>query len=212
MRKTLQIKDISNHRFGKLQVLALHPTSSSNGHAMWDCVCDCGKHCTVNGCSLRKGATISCGCSQLICGSQNKSFRGFGEISLTRYNSIKYAAKTRWGKKRDIEFNVSIEYLWELFLKQSRKCTLTGLELKFPSKSESTDGTASLDRIDSTKGYIKGNVQWIHKDVNIMKQFYSQERFIDMCRLITAHTKNVTFSPSLESLQPEEQTAQVVHP
>jgi hypothetical protein len=42
--------------------------------------------------------------------------------------------------------------------------------------------TASLDRIDSSKGYIIGNVQWAHKMVNRMKNDMPQEEFIEFCR------------------------------
>ena len=44
--------------------------------------------------------------------------------------------------------------------------------------------TASLDRIDSSKGYVEGNVQWVHKMINMSKQQYSQEEFIDMCKAV----------------------------
>jgi hypothetical protein len=46
------------------------------------------------------------------------------------------------------------------------------------------DFSASLDRIDSSKGYVKGNVQWTHKTVNIMKQAMSDEELIDWCKVI----------------------------
>mgnify|MGYP007044016634 CR=1 FL=1 len=45
--------------------------------------------------------------------------------------------------------------------------------------------TASLDRIDSSKGYIEGNVQWVHKDINWMKQDFNEEYFIFLCSEIT---------------------------
>lgn len=41
--------------------------------------------------------------------------------------------------------------------------------------------TASLDRIDSSKGYIEGNVQWLHKDINRLKINYSDEDLIQIC-------------------------------
>lgn len=44
--------------------------------------------------------------------------------------------------------------------------------------------TASLDRIDSSKGYIPGNVQWVHKDVNKMKLALSEKRLLELCTLI----------------------------
>lgn len=47
--------------------------------------------------------------------------------------------------------------------------------------------TASLDRIDSDQGYILGNIQWVHKIVNIMKQDTVQSEFIGWCRAVVAH-------------------------
>ena len=45
-------------------------------------------------------------------------------------------------------------------------------------------GTASLDRIDSSKGYVKGNVQWVHKDINKMKTDFEQSIFIKLCKSV----------------------------
>jgi len=60
------------------------------------------------------------------------------------------------------------------------------------SKSQSKQKlrTASLDRIDSTKNYTIDNIQWVHKDVNKMKMDFSQEYFIEMCRLVTLTCKD----------------------
>ena len=47
-----------------------------------------------------------------------------------------------------------------------------------------SDTTASLDRIDNSKGYLKGNVQWVHKDVNMAKGTMKNDSFIAMCKTI----------------------------
>lgn len=57
-----------------------------------------------------------------------------------------------------------------------KKCALTGREIGFDAPQ-----TASLDRIDSTKGYLSGNVQWVHVSVNRMKNSFSQNEFIATC-------------------------------
>lgn len=41
--------------------------------------------------------------------------------------------------------------------------------------------TASIDRIDSSKGYIKGNIQIVHKTLNKMKLNMRDEEFIAIC-------------------------------
>jgi hypothetical protein len=43
---------------------------------------------------------------------------------------------------------------------------------------------ASLDRIDSKKGYVEGNVHWVHKDVNMMKRNFTEEYFINLCETV----------------------------
>lgn len=90
-------------------------------------------------------------------------------------------------KKRGVVFSISMEYAWSLYEKQNKKCVLSGLSLVFAKtkKGHSTGETsASLDRIDSKEGYVEGNVQWLHKWVNLMKSDFSQEEFIQYCKLI----------------------------
>jgi len=72
-----------------------------------------------------------------------------------------------------------------LFQKQNGKCALSGVEISLLKKSGVS--TASLDRVDSSKGYIKGNVQWVHKDVNFMKYNFDESYFLDMCKKVVVN-------------------------
>lgn len=100
-------------------------------------------------------------------------WNGFGEISGEYWCRVKESAR-----KRDIKFNISIEYIWALYLNQGGICALSGLPIDFKTKS------ASLDRIDSSKEYSENNIQWLHKDVNNMKNDFNQDYFISLCQLI----------------------------
>lgn len=53
--------DLAGRRFGRL---VAHAPEYPNGQRAlhWRCVCDCGRQTVVNGASLRRGATSSCGC------------------------------------------------------------------------------------------------------------------------------------------------------
>ena len=105
-----------------------------------------------------------------------------GEITGTKWNIIKFSAK-----RREIEFNITPEYAWEIYQRQNGKCALSGITLIFAkNKKEVIAGieNASLDRIDSTKGYIEGNIQWLDKNVNYMKYNLSQQDFINICKLV----------------------------
>lgn len=85
-----------------------------------------------------------------------------------------------WSKARCVktgkEFNIDVEYIKKLYVKQKGLCNLSKLELN--------EYNMSLDRIDSSKGYIKGNIQWLDFDVNRMKTNLKQNYFIKICNLI----------------------------
>ena len=49
--------------------------------------------------------------------------------------------------------------------------------------------TASLDRIDSHKGYVVGNTQWVHTMVNMCKNKYAHAKFVEMCQAVADKAK-----------------------
>lgn len=130
-----------------------------------------------------------------ISGFNNKNWLGHGEISGAFFYNIKSNAN-----KRNLDFDITIEYIWELFLKQEKKCALSGINLEFCKKNISkSDTTASLDRINSQKGYLIDNVQWIHKEINKMKTNLDENKFIYWCNLITKYKGNLIDTNALFS-------------
>lgn len=171
--------------YGKLTVIAEH-SKTRNGHYKYVCLCECGNTTNILLTHLRQGNTTSCGCD-IPAGSSHHQWTGVGEISGNFWGSICRGANGTKGRK-PIELSITIEEAWALFLKQDRKCALSGIELFF-GKRNIDNTTASLDRIDSSKGYTIDNVQWVHKDVNYMKRIYSNEYFINFCKLIANNKK-----------------------
>jgi len=106
-----------------------------------------------------------------------------GDLTHRKWGNILVKAK-----ERNLEVCLTMEEVWDLFLAQQGRCALTGIPLKMdPENKRSTRGdTASLDQIDSTKGYIPGNVQWVHMGVNLMKNKFQQDYFVDMCRKVVS--------------------------
>lgn len=89
------------------------------------------------------------------------------------------------GRGRSVEINHS--YLANLLKNQDNKCALTGIYIKCgktQKEHQKLFNSASLDRIDSNKGYIEGNLQFVLGKINMMKNTYSQEEFIEMCRSV----------------------------
>ena len=64
-------------------------------------------------------------------------------------------------------------------------CAISGIPITYKKMCRQTDCTASLDRIDSSKGYVKGNTQWVHKDINRMRMQMSMDKFISVCKQIS---------------------------
>ena len=173
--------DLKNKKFGKLLVKEF--AGHKSNLRQWLCVCDCGNQKIVRGSHLTKGFTKSCGCEAHPSKSNHKSWRGYEEIPLDFFTTTKRNAELR-----NIEFNITIEYLWELFLLQDRKCALSGRELKFGRISKDRKGkNVSVDRIDSTKGYVYGNIQWIDKQINIMKNKLDENEFLSLCNEIVKY-------------------------
>lgn len=154
---------------------------NQSGDQYWDAQCKCGYISKIRVYPLLNGVTKSCRhCRpQSNSGQLSPWWKGTCEFSIDYFHSIKTVAK-----RRKIEFNITPEYMQELFDKQKRKCAYSNLELTFSKFSGDSSKTASLDRIDSTKGYIKGNLQWVHKEINMMKMDKSHDRFIELCKLV----------------------------
>lgn len=177
-------RDLTNKKFGRLTALFVH-SKSRNGHIRWHCVCDCGAEKNVLSTHLLSKKTISCG-QHVARNKDRKDWKGFEEISGILWNQIKRGADGSKGRRK-IAFSITIKDVWTQFIKQNRKCALTGIKLFFPEKWDTT-GTASLDRIDSSKGYTKNNIQWVHKDINRMKNSFNQDYFIEMCKNVAYNT------------------------
>lgn len=170
--------------FGHLTFLSREPSKKFvkwySSQCRWKCAC--GNEVSFSPFTVVSGRTKSCGCQRWNLGKSNNNWRGCEEIPGQDWSTI-----LRGAKKRKLEVTVTIQDIWELFLKQNRKCALTGEPLNFDSSWRKNDGNASLDRINSSKGYITGNIQWVNKKINMMKNCYSQDEFISMCKKVVMH-------------------------
>jgi len=182
--------DLTGKRFNYLVVDKMAVTSKSTDKS-WRaiCRCDCGRIADVNTNYLMRGLRKTCGNKECQyhrqdynnAGKNNVCFAGYEGIHGSKWSGIRAAAK-----RRGLAFEVTIKEAWELFERQNRKCALTDLDIGF-GKTYTEGNTASLDRIDSSKGYILGNIQWVHKDVNKMKMDISMPRFLELCRLVVTN-------------------------
>ncbi|NBP57501.1 hypothetical protein EBU71_13395 [bacterium] len=84
---------------------------------------------------------------------------------------------------RGISWSVD-EYKLIKDLLNDPKCALTGWTL---TEETGFQDTWSLDRIDSSRGYMDSNVQIVASSINTAKGELSQEDFIEMCKDVVLH-------------------------
>jgi hypothetical protein len=154
-----------------------------NGLAEVECVCANVRLLNLHYAATSGRRCAECGNKQ--CGSANGFFKGYEGLYGNWISSLNKRNKILGFEPCDFD----MKYLWELYLHQNKKCALTGLPIEMKVKdSTAYDGfrrIASLDRKDSKQGYKIGNVQWVHKDINIMKNKYDLEYFKYMCELVS---------------------------
>lgn len=178
------IREVAGKQIGSFTVLSMSKRRQ-HGRIMWICQCICGKTCEVAASNLHSGHIKSCGCLKGVLQRKQSELAGksYKEITGNYWGHIQASAALR-----SLEFKVTPKEAWELWERQQGKCALSGQTLTFQGNKRKTQaGTASLDRIDSSKGYLHGNIQWVHKRINVMKSNLSDQDFILLCKLVANH-------------------------
>jgi len=100
--------------------------------------------------------------------------RGYAKNRTVGDKTRIYRRVIKNARNRGLEFNLTEEQMWDTY---TAKCALSGVDLTTTYKG----GTASLDRIDSSVGYVVGNIQWVAGKVNLAKRNLTDDEFIYIC-------------------------------
>lgn len=113
------------------------------------------------------------------CVQQSKAFQKNQHVGGMHrlFNKFKKSAKNR-----NIDWSLTFD---EFCSGYTGYCALTNwnLSLKY------SNTTASLDRINSSVGYTPENIQWVHSMINMCKNKYTQDKFIEMCKAVADREK-----------------------
>jgi len=156
----------------------------------WLCECDCGNKKLIGEKHLLSGGTKSCGCLQY----ESKTKIHFSKRNAELEKFLPYLSATKWRHK---PADVSLEDLKNVWDSQNGLCPFTGVVLKLIKgkdnyKTLENRGIyiASLDRIDSNIGYVKGNIQFVSMMINYAKHKFSDNDVIEFCKIICNHWKH----------------------
>lgn len=109
------------------------------------------------------------------------------------YTPYRYTFRTI--KARYKEVDITIDDLIEVWKNQNGKCPYTGYDLILPEngnlKKIDIFHRASLDRIDSSKGYVKGNIQFVSTPINYLKSDKTDEEVRKFLKDISEYTMSL---------------------
>jgi hypothetical protein len=170
--------DLTNKQFGRLTVLRKLPLRSW-GSIVWECQCRCGKTVSVNGASLRKKVTHSCGCLM--------------REQCSILNSRPDAARNKvWGsyisraRTLRLHFSLSKRRFTKLILGDCHYCgqSPSRRSVSFSGHSILYNG---IDRINPKFGYTRYNSVSCCTTCNMMKKAMTLEAFISHMKRIASH-------------------------
>jgi hypothetical protein len=152
--------DLAGKTFGRLTVL--HKTDERrHGQVMWACKCVCGVVKPVKSWYLTTGRVRSCGCLRSDILRQTKPGTVHGKHHDPAHR-MWIRAKQR-AAARGLDFNIE-----PLDVIIPSVCPVLGIPLG-RGVDKPRYNSPALDRIDSSKGYVKGNIMVISHRANNLK-------------------------------------------
>lgn len=138
-------------RFARLTLLVRDHSRSSDGHvkSLWRC--DCGKEAVVAFSRVKSGTTRSCGCLSVENSVARNTVHGMrGTPEYRSWMAMRTRCENPGAKDYPRYGGAGV---------QVDPCWSESFAAFFEHVGPRPDGT-SLDRIDSTQGYVPGNVRW----------------------------------------------------
>lgn len=110
---------------------------------------------------------------------KNRGSKDLNRLLYEKFHGLKDRAR-----KKDIQCNIDLQYLHELWNTQKGLCALSGIPMTYYFDSGRVPTNVSVDRINSNLGYIKGNLQLVCMAVNQMKSDLTIEQLKYFCKSI----------------------------
>lgn len=133
-----------------------------------------------------------------------QNIKNYCKNHIDEYTPFRYTLRNVM--KRFKEVTITLEDLKNTWEQQGGICPYTGLKLYLPTwkkvgTAEQLWCRASLDRIDSSKGYVVGNIQFVSTPINFMKSTMSDLETKQYLKLISFYTSRFREDGTISSPQ-----------
>lgn len=178
-RKSIREIPPVGKKFGLWTVISDEVKSGQFRNLNWLCQCECGHIQWKASNALKLGKTHACKkCAALLVAYGDTS-ANINSVINSKFNQIKSNRNVR-SKVSKLPFTITESDLQDLYNK-SHFCALSGIDLSVKPFQPLSKQNLSIDRIDSNRGYEPDNIQLVDKRINMMKQSFTNEEFIELC-------------------------------
>lgn len=172
----------------RLTIIEEDPTLDKGQRRYYFCKCECGKITRVEGYTLRKGITKSCGCIW-----DEIFLKTRGEISWNYYYSTYKTA----AKSRNHKFEITKQEFKEMAIQDCQYCGQSPERYTYYDKNNKLRQRVNqevidrsyiyvngIDRVNNNEGYIISNIVPCCPPCNYAKRNQTEKEFIDRsCRI-----------------------------
>jgi hypothetical protein len=86
------------------------------------------------------------------------------------------------------------EFLLRLYYEQKGRCALSGTKMTSIVGKGYVNTNLSIDRIDSSRGYVENNIQLVCYIVNVMKRDLPVKDFQEICQQVAVNSKELVYA------------------
>lgn len=106
------------------------------------------------------------------------------ETALLKILNMRYYGCKQRATEKKLDFDLTKDYLKQLWDKQNGICALSGIAMTFDIDSGRTNTNVSVDKINPNLGYTKDNIQLVCMAVNQMKSDLRLEELYMFCEAL----------------------------